>query len=333
MVNLAPVSRNDDATVLTRIDWPAWLFAESMNADADWAIVGNWAVLRGLVSTGNDATILSPLGLSVGLTIASPGDDLTSLSLTQPATGLIAVDALASENDDATTLALLTDAALTSLLSANDDATTADLVPPIPVIPAAGLDEIAGTVNLVRNPSLESEVFGTDDWATSAGTLTRDNATAWAGDWSALLTATGSPTVTVQSYPALRVAGGGSYIGSLVSDAFPLSLSLRAVYSDATTDDSDAATLDAGTGSWQRLATAVLTTNPAKTLMRLELRAGLSLGIGGGSVRFDGAQIEEAVTGEATPYADGDQGDGFWWAGVPDFSVSVREPRPREGGY
>lgn len=77
---------------------------------------------------------------------------------------------------------------------------------------------------------------------------------------------------------------------------------------------------------WGRVETPVTTQTPGKTIDGIDLVVAVLQQAIPVSVNLDAAQIEEAVTGEATPYADGNQGAGYRWAGTPGLSMSVREP-------
>lgn len=165
-----------------------------------------------------------------------------------------------------------------------------------------------GTVNLVLNPSVESD---TANIGASGTTVNRVDTEQYDGDYSLEVVHTGgSGTGT---YFQTRTGLGGS--GRVLTPSFyskdaslhNLRCTLFASYTDVTTENLGAANF-ASTGDWQRNET-VGTTNAGKTLNFLRATALLNGNQAAGTYYVDGAQIEEK--GYATSLAISTMGDGY----------------------
>lgn len=307
---------------------PVFVGLDDASLAPDWLIVGAYAVLPAAVDAGSGSDTLAA-SVRHGVTIADEAAGSDALVLT--AAVVVVVDLAMSDAGDGTEALAL---AGTFTLTASDAGAGTETVsvgpPPLPVPSAALPGEIAGTVNLVRNPSLEYSDIGLRDWSSEAGiTLTRDNATAWDRSWSALATVAagaGSPGVMVLSLGGIGFTGQRSYVGSiaLLGTALLARIWLTLIYQDATSTIGELTDV-VPTADWVRVETVPVAQNPAKMLDRIEFWTAVVQEAGVVTLRLDGAQIEEALSGGATPYVDGDQGEGHHWWGAEGWSVSYRE--------
>lgn len=317
---------------------PAFLSFQDFGLGADWSVLGaKQRVLSLMLDVGASAETLV-IRRERGLAIADYGqsDDLATLvEAPKPVVSLEIVDVGTSPD-----LAFLSYTAFIEIVDVGASADTASFAPEIPEVAPPSDGQSAGTVNLVRNPSLEDATVGLTDWtATDPDALTRTSAAEpWVGSYSAryaVAPATGGHEVTIQSIAGLadqRV--GGTWVGSVAlrGDASFVTLMLALRYTDGTSDLSETVLIDSSAprplnDDWWPYATAPVAQDGAKNLSRLDLVVGTSAhGLLERIIRLDGAQIESAWNGGATPYADGDRGEGHRWTGAPHFSPSVREP-------
>lgn len=185
--------------------------------------------------------------------------------------------------------------------------------------------EAPGTVNLVRNPSLEYAAWGLDGWRGAGHDLGRvEDGTAWSG--AAHAAAVGNGYVVVSSLDGLGATGARSWVASVSLRGAAAEVWVEATYDDGATAYPDTVALPASEG-WARATTEALATDPGKVVRLVELWV-----YADGAIDLDGAQIEEDRGQRGTPYADGDAGAGHRWLGVPGNSPSVREPGADGGG-
>ena len=122
----------------------------------------------------------------------------------------------------------------------SDASELVDFTPELPLLREPLETEVRGTVNLVRNPSLE--YAGLLDWSGSAGaTVALDTSDPWDGSTAAVYTiaaGTGVSEILVKSRESLGIAGVRSWIGSVMAKGTALDVRpfLRFTYSDATTE-------------------------------------------------------------------------------------------------
>lgn len=336
-VNLVIAERSRSEDVADLLQDPQFLSFSDEASAADWAMLGANVAVLGVMAEANSSADVGTYGVLRGFAVADTGrgDDLAQwLIVVVPAVDLALADVGASA--DLGTLSYIAALAIADVAVSRD---AVDFAPAIPLVREPVGDELRGTVNLARNPSLEYDEVDLADWSAEADiALTRTSAAeAWAGTYSgraAVAAGAGTPAVIVASQGGLLQTGyGRRWVASaaLRGDADAVSLVLSLVYSDATTDESDPVLIDAAAerplnDSWWRYATEVWDQDPTKTLMRLDLLAEVPQHATEERIlRIDGVQFEEAVSGGATTYVDGDQGDGYVWTGAPGFSMSVRE--------
>jgi len=115
-------------------------------------------------------------------------------------------------------------------------------------------------------------------------------------------------------------------------DGVPITVFARVVYNDLTTEVGASTTGYVLTPhpNWQRLIAPPILLNPAKKLTRVEVVA--VTGVATDEEWYvDGAQIEEAVGADPTPYTSGAYGfEVGRWHGPPNRSVSIRQPLPAQ---
>lgn len=224
---------------------------------------------------------------------------------------------------------------LRDIVLASDGEMLADMQPFLPEPREPEWFELRGTVNLLRNASVEQTDVGLRDWGGVVGaTLALDDTFAWHGSNSVQVTFPSSGAnagVTVKTQGGLGLTGG---TGTLMVGSLSLSgtitqikTRLTATYRDATTDSIDGDLFDLATAAddWLRASTPSLALNPAKVLDVLTLAV---LHPTAGSVTVihaDGAQIEQDRGEGATPFAQGDMGEHYAWLGPEGLSMSLRE--------
>lgn len=192
-------------------------------------------------------------------------------------------------------------------------------------------NEVRGTINLIRNPSLEYDEIGMADWISEAGiVLYQSSAAAWDGLQSAYAevdAGAGTLEIVVSSQRGLYLSGILYWIGSfaLEGDAPSVDYFLRITYTDASTEDGDVKTVVPAT-DWVPLATETVPSDPAKFIDWIDLVLQVAQDSADTILHIDGAQIEEDKAGGNTPVATGDMGAGYAWYGTPGFSVSIRYP-------
>lgn len=211
----------------------------------------------------------------------------------------------------------------------------------LPTLREPGPGEMPGTINLVENPSLEESLSG---WSATAGiTLSRDDGDAWAGRWAAKLVVdagAGSPVASVAGAGALGLSDETPWIGSVwaAGELGTVTVGLRFAYAAGADDDGDTHLTDPDGDpdedplvpgpEWSRLTTLPTWPTAGRIVERVTLRIVVGQSGAAQTLWLDGAQLERAPWGGATPYVDGDQGAGCRWDGAPHGSLSVREPQP-----
>jgi hypothetical protein len=195
-------------------------------------------------------------------------------------------------------------------------------------------NEVAGAINLILNPSLEYGSIGTRGWTTDAGgILTRVEGDAWVGTWFGDVAIAGGSVIDIwtkiKSISGLRLNGVHWWVGSasIKGDVTEVKLRVVITYTDATTLNSSD-TILVPTAGWQRIQTDPILQDQTKMIDSMELWVGAQRSAGATSIQLDGTQVEEAKTGGATPFVDGDQGEGHHWYGTEGYSISYREPMP-----
>jgi hypothetical protein len=204
----------------------------------------------------------------------------------------------------------------------------------IPVPAAAGPDDLPGTVNFVRNSSLESAAVGVTDWSMSGGTVTRITSDAWHGAACAQAVYNNGATnarLQIVTQGGLALKPAGKVVGSirLKNAVGPFDCWVSCVYSDASSDVSDTLSVTPGS-DWTWVKFPSLTPNPAKTVDRFYLNIQRT-GVGSGAITLlaDAAQVEQDRGFGASTFAYGGYTDGFHsWARQVDLSVAVRQPIP-----
>lgn len=207
----------------------------------------------------------------------------------------------------------------------------------LPIPKDAGPQSLPGTVNLVRNPSLESATVLATDWsARGAGSIARVADLGWQGGASLRVTVPGGTAgagAQVATLGALGWTGNRTLLGSVyVFGALPgLGCRLVALYGDGTVGTGDAADVPADLpDGWVR-ATCALEPDPAKRLDQLLLAVERIDGTApaAGSFWLDAAQVEEDRGYGHTPYAIGQYGPPYhaWW-GAAHLSPSLRDGIP-----
>lgn len=183
------------------------------------------------------------------------------------------------------------------------------------------------TDNHATNPSFETDAAGWINYASgaAAGTRARSTAQARFGQYSYLLTKTGGAagdrwgaydllanSVLDRDY----VASAWAWLGPGCTAYVVIS---KGPGVGAAQDEIESVT--SPVGQWVRLVTPVLTANATGDGMAVYVWV---TGAPTVYAYFDGVQVEHAD--HATTYIDGDQGDGYSWAGVPHASISGRQP-------
>jgi len=195
-------------------------------------------------------------------------------------------------------------------------------------------DELPGTVNLVRNPSVESPIVGSTDWfkvgssTTEQGRITTD---AWQGNACYQVTC---PGVGAGEGLGVRTAQGMGLPGQDLSFACQVRVKGTAgvpvvphpvvYYTDGTTgtNPGEVVTL---TGSWQTIRHQI-SSDPTKIIRYVEFHI-LASGTHAMTLKGDGAQVEVDQGGGHTPFAIGDYGRPYHrWEGTEHLSFTVRDP-------
>lgn len=220
--------------------------------------------------------------------------------------------------------------------------------------PAKTLDVLTVSVvragNRVANPSLEVDTAG---WmAINGAVIARVTDQMSHGIASLKVTPNATANSGVRynlTPPVVANAGETVTLGAMVKAPVGMNVQTRMVFRDAALAPLffPSSALFPGTGDWQLVTqTAVAPANTANLYFDI-WRAGTSP-IGdywidaavvlplaelptfddgaAKTLRLDGAQVEDATTGGATAYVDGDQGAGHVWFGAEHASVSYREP-------
>jgi hypothetical protein len=320
-------------SVATELLFPVYLSLDAEGVGVlDAAGLGARAMLRFLDSAGSG-------DLTIGMLIGSPFvpviDGIGDVVIFLDAPVRDAVDvAFAVSGTGAVTVPALR-LGLPGLSVGGVGAVAADFIPALPAIREPAWNELRGTVNLVRNPSLENSAVGMTDWGGAGVTVARTTDHAWHGLAAAeavFASGTADRRLSVRSQAGLGFTGGVplAVVGaiSLLGTLDKIELRLEVTYSDATSAIIAGDLFDlAATGEdWVRVSTPVLETNPAKSVSLFTLYvwrpAVLSAPV---TIWADGAQIEIATGGEATPFAAGDMGEHYAWLGAEGLSMSHRE--------
>lgn len=247
---------------------PVFFGFDDVGESGDWALLGRYAVLGVLVSTGDDADALAA-GVRHGVPIADAGDSADALALTAKVVPVVTFEA-ADEGDSADAL-IVSGLFVLTIADAGNSADALNVGQAlIPTLREPLPGEVAGAVNLVRNPSVETDLT---DWSADVGvTLARDGAEAWAGDWAALATYPATVAMAAIHVATVREIGDAAAmaaaIGSIAAknDVPGLALRLTAQYQDASNASVLGAFADAAAADWARLASEALMLDPAKTL-------------------------------------------------------------------
>ncbi len=202
--------------------------------------------------------------------------------------------------------------------------------------------------NRILNPSLEVNTTG---WSGISGaTITRDTVEVFHGIASLRVSpsATDKSGTRYNSGPIVSLAGETITVGMWIKAPIGMDNQLRVVFRNAALAELLVSISVAfpGTGEWQfvshtdvapatatnhyidvwRIGTAPVADFWIDAVQSLPYAELPSFDAGAAAtLRVDGAQIEDATTGGATPYVDGDQGDDSHWYGAPHASVSYRE--------
>ena len=306
---------------------PIFFGFDDAGVSHDWAIVGRYAVLGVLADTGQSLDALR-VNVGHGLAITDAGDaSADSLALVFPVVVEVVLAIVdTGDANDALALNGVYALAITDVGASGDTLNVGQALLPLLRDPLPG--EVPGAVNLVENPSLEADTRG---WSTSAGaTLDRVSDDPWSGDWHAAVTiaaGAGLPEVRARSAEHLALDRIGAWVGSIAiqGDAAEARLLVRFTYQDGTEADREWAIVVPPV-SWERVASEALPHDDARVLSRIDLVVAVPQTGAEQTLELDGAQIEDATTGGATGYVDGDQGDGYAWFGPEHASVSYREP-------
>lgn len=353
MPNIAVVSGEDDALSadwFTRLNPAVMLDGvdETQNFDA----FSRFAL--GLALTGEDTADSGDAWVGRVLTFGALVDVASSDDIGQTGTVILVDGTEAAASDD-----VLVSTGVSVDVAGDDAALSEDVVLSLAGLDLAGEDmaasddlgelgviipfvrepvgtELRGAVNLARNPNVQYAFAGLTDWTSDADiTLDRNaDVEAWVGVESVEATidaGAGTPEITVASQDALLQEGfGRRWVAAIqLLDEFdviaPLDLLLRLTYTDATSDDGSATTVDV-TDEWLRYATEPVEQDAAKVLDRLDLVVAVPQdAVDPLALRLGAVQFEEVSEGGATAYTDGDLGDGSWWTGTPGLSMSVRD--------
>jgi hypothetical protein len=303
---------------------------------------------------GEGGRAIAGLGPLVAYRVRSDGDGQATMGLSVTALLMLASDGeatalvgpLAPTGREAVPVALVSDGEALFVVAAlrlglppiaghGQSRSRATFIPFLPAIREPAWYELRGTVNLVRNASVEHPDMALRDWTgVSGATIALDDTTAWHGLRSVEITypASGSDAaVSVDSIRGLGLSGGldTAMVGSvsLSGTITQLLLRLTATYSDATTDSIDGDLFDLATADddWLRVASPSLPLDPAKTLDYLTLAVVHPVADVETVIHADGAQIEQDRGDGATPFAQGDMGAHYAWLGLASFSMSLRE--------
>lgn len=198
--------------------------------------------------------------------------------------------------------------------------------PPLPADP----DYVAGTTNLVANPSAELDLY--QIFAINAAVATRSTSDPWDGVACVEVATPGSVANEGLSWRTLNgLALSGlvrPFVAQIRLKGAGVALDnvhLRLYYADATTDDGPSVSL-ALTDDWKAYTLEPAWTDGAKTLdhVGIEVKHATAQTA---TYQADGAQIEEAE--EATPFAIGSYGAPYHrWQGTAHRSPTYRDPIP-----
>ena len=330
MPDLYVKSIGQGGDTLQRLINPSLLFVADIGSGRDWAQVQKYAILITIPSESDSYDEVTHIGVTIGVLISDFGEGVDSIFLgVSPLALLIGVESYSDSLDLATILAVMNDLYVSDIGEGTD---VADLIPPIPVIREATPEEVPGTINLVRNPSVE---FDTMDWAVTSPLVGTRIEGGWVGDYGyevEIPAGSGTEEVVISSYPQLNNASGQPYAASIhVTGDFVavLGMFLRFYYDDASVGI-DIYAEPMVVPEAEGVISFVGTPSPTKTVDRVDMVLYIDVEATDQLIVLDGAQIEPGVG--VTPYADGDQGVYHYWYGAPHMSVSYREPAPRVGG-
>jgi hypothetical protein len=265
----------------------------------------------------SDAVLTAVVGSETGI---APGETVEMVAVLTSETALVA---------SALELTLL------GAVLASRGEMLAEMQPSLPPIREPAWDELRGTVNLVRNASVENTDIGLLDWYAFGGvTLALDDTLAWHQTRSVEVTFPSSGAdagfgVRTQGGLGITDTLGVLMVGSLslLGEITQIRVRMQATYSDATTDDilDDAFDLATTDDEWARVRSLSLELDPTKVLDFLALEVVHPTPDVESIMHADGVQIEQDRGDSATPFAQGDMGDGYAWLGLPGISMSLRE--------
>jgi hypothetical protein len=202
----------------------------------------------------------------------------------------------------------------------------------MPDLPDPTEFQVRGTINLVRNPSVEYDEIGLRDWSAGVGVaIARTDEDAWDGNFSVrgdVEVGVLDPEIVVVSQSGLGIDRDAAWVGSFAmhADLTRVVTTLRFLYTDAT-DEYGEWTEVVPDPEWHLVTTGSMRHDTARVLDRVDLIIATPQEVDPTTIFLDGAQIEEDRGENVTPYADGDQGEGHTWSGTPGFSPSVRNPQ------
>jgi hypothetical protein len=329
---IVPIADGNSVATIGALSVPKYLSLDAEGASqANVAGIGNRVVLRFLAAQGENAqSVRTIVGVPFAVAITGNGEVTWLLDLPDRTAAAVA---FAAQGDNAVVVPALR-LGLPPVQAIGAGAVTADFAPFLPSIREPEWNEMRGTINLVRNASVENTSVGLLDWAgVNGATIAADSAVSWHGLRSVQVTypnAGSDARVTVRSQRGLGITGQlntamvGSFsaLGSLTQ----VQARLVATYTDATTDTATGDLFDlAAVTDWARIATPSVPLNAAKTLDYLTLD--LTHPVAGSTtvLNIDGAQIEQDRGEGATPFAWGDMGASYAWLGPAGLSMSLRE--------
>jgi hypothetical protein len=211
------------------------------------------------------------------------------------------------------------------------------IIAALPEPATAGPGDLPGTINLVRNPSVEKDLT---DWTGFGGAVvTRVPSRAWHGGFSAqvVLPTTANAGLRIGSLPGLGAAGvtepGLAQVRLSGAGVTGLDAHLEARYTDGTTVVGTTLLGPAlpGDDSWIELRLPETPPDPTKTLIDYTIVVQRSTS--GAAMTFwaDGAQIEIDQGQGISTFAYGGDGLPYYrWSDIPDLSFSIRDPIPRQ---
>lgn len=330
---IVPVADGNSVATVGALSVPKYLSLDAEGtSQTNVAGIGARVVLRFLAAQGENAQSIRTI-VGVPFAVQAFGDGSVTWSLNLP-DRLAAAVAFQAQGENAVIVpALMLGLPPVQAIGAGE--TLAEFAPFLPAIREPAWNEIRGTVNLVRNASLENVSVGLLDWyAFNGASIAADDTIAWHGLRSVQVTFPSSGADAgfgVRSEHGLGITGvlNVAMVGSLslLGAITQIRVRLVATYTDATTDSILDAAFDLSTtgDDWLRAISLSLAINPAKVLDYVALEVVHPVPDAVTVIHADGAQIEQDLGEGATPFAQGDMGDDYRWLGQPGLSMSLRE--------